>query len=138
MVTPVYDLPARAMAARYRAWWPWVWLAMGAALLPFSLFQTMLPLAAWLALVFLLRFARTQRAIIALPLIGLIGCVATLIATRGFFPAPQSYLFALAGLFSTIAYGLDRLLAPRLRGVLRTLVFPLADTTVNLLFICTS
>jgi apolipoprotein N-acyltransferase len=134
MVIPVYDLPAHATAARYRAWWSWAWLAVGAALLPFSLFQTVLPLAAWLAPVFLLRFARTQRAIVALPLIGLVSYLATLIATRGFFSAPQSYLFALAGLFSAIAYGLDRLLVPRLRGVLRTLVFPLADTTLNLLF----
>ena len=38
-------------------WLSWCWLAIGAALLPFTSFQTMLPLAAWLAPIFILRFA---------------------------------------------------------------------------------
>jgi hypothetical protein len=40
-------------------------------LLPFGQFQTIVPLAAWLAPIFLLRFSRTQRALIALPVLAL-------------------------------------------------------------------
>src|SRR5215472_1045460 len=38
----------------------YLWLALGIALLPFSAFEWAIPLAAWLAPVFLLRFVRTQ------------------------------------------------------------------------------
>ncbi|MBM4424322.1 MAG: hypothetical protein FJ030_13200 [Chloroflexi bacterium] len=40
----------------------WLWLILGAALLPFTQLQTAMPLAAWLAPVFLLRFARRNSA----------------------------------------------------------------------------
>lgn len=101
MVTTARDLSDGSATPLPRAWRSWLWLALGAALLPFSMFQTVPPLAAWLAPVFLMRFARTQRAIVALPLIGLVGYLAALIATRGFVPIPQSYLFALGGLLPT-------------------------------------
>ena len=39
----------------------WLWLLIGFALLPFTIVQTMLPLAAWLVPLFLLRFARIAR-----------------------------------------------------------------------------
>lgn len=112
----------------------WLWLALGAVLLPFSLFQTVIPLAAWLAPVFLLRFARTQRAVIALPLLGLTGYLAALVALRSFFPAPLVFVLALPGLTIAFAYAIDKLLAGRFRGVLRTLVFPVADTALGFLF----
>ncbi len=47
----------------------WLWLVIGAAVLFFSSIGPSFPLAAWLAPVFLLRFVRTQRARIGLPLL---------------------------------------------------------------------
>ena len=49
----------------------WLWLILGAALLSFGTIHTDLPLAAWLAPVLLLRFVRTQRALVGLPVIAL-------------------------------------------------------------------
>ena len=62
----------------------WLWLLVGFALLPFTLVQTMLPLAAWLAPIFMLRFARTaRRTWLALTLIFLAQAISKLIAIRG-------------------------------------------------------
>lgn len=94
----------------------------------------MAPLAAWLAPVFLLRAVRTRRALLVLPALGLAGYLAVLIAMRDFFPAPGIFVYALPGLFITVVYGADKLLAPRLSGGWRTLVLPLADTIFSFLF----
>ena len=40
----------------------WLWLVMGSALIPFAHVHWVIPVAVWLAPIFLLRFTRTQRA----------------------------------------------------------------------------
>src|SRR5215470_11918531 len=123
----------RLTATPRPGWTPWLWLATGAMLMQFAQFGHVIALAAWLAPVFLLRFVRTQRAVVALPVIGLLGYLTTLIALREVISAPGSYLFALAGLITIVPYGTDRLLARRIGGLLGTLVFPAADTTIPFL-----
>lgn len=62
----------------------WLWLLSGFLLLPFTFFQTVIPLAAWLAPLFLLRFTRTyRRPRAALTLVFLAYAAAVLIASRG-------------------------------------------------------
>ena len=39
----------------------WLWLLIGFALLPFTAYRDVIPLAAWIAPVFLLRFERVSR-----------------------------------------------------------------------------
>lgn len=117
--------------------WSWLWLLAGALLLPVTNLQTLVPVAAWLAPVFLLRFSRTQRAVVALPVLVVVFCVTTLVALRGgFFPvaAGAGYVLFVAGLGigGTVPYAVDVLLARRLGGVARTLVFPLAVTVAEL------
>lgn len=121
-------------AARRRGWTAWLWLCLGGALLPFTIFANVVPVAAWLAPVFLMRFVRTMRAAISLPAIGLLGYLTALLVLRDSVPSPALYFFALpAGLTMIISYGADRLLARRISGVLGTLVFPATDTAVNFL-----
>jgi len=68
----------------------WVWLLVGAGLLPVTGLQTLVPIAAWLAPVFLLRFTRTQRALVALPVLSVVLSGAALIGLRdGFFRLPE-------------------------------------------------
>jgi apolipoprotein N-acyltransferase len=112
----------------------WLWLLIGAALLPFAQFQTILPLAAWLAPVFLLRFARTQRLWVALLGLVLVHYVATVIGLRNILPAPAIYMIGLAGVTGVVTYLADRLLARRLNGLARTLVFPAASVAADWLF----
>jgi apolipoprotein N-acyltransferase len=109
----------------------WLWLACGAALLPFTLLQTTIAAAAWLAPVFLLRFARTTPARWAMPALAVAGAAATCVSFRGALPMNQMLLIAAGGAVLTpIPYAVDRLLGGRLTGLGRTLVFPMADTAV--------
>gem|GEM_PF-6682096 len=110
-----------------------MWLGLGTLLLSVSGARTVVPIAAWLASVFLLRFARTQPPKLAFPALAVATYAASLIALRGVFPLSQLLPFALVGLGDLLPYALDRLTKARLRGVPRTLVFPLAATTLGFL-----
>jgi apolipoprotein N-acyltransferase len=116
----------------------WLWLLIGAALLPWITTQTVIPIAAWLAPIFLLRFTRTQRAAIGLPLVVLVNIGAQFVASRnGIIPGPSGLelyiILASMGLIVSLSYIVDRLLAPRLTGLARTLVFPCSAVAVDLL-----
>lgn len=113
----------------------WLWLTIGAALLPFTSIQPNLPIAAWLAPIFLLRFTRTQRAAVGLPLIAVISCLAMVIPWWAFYSASPILVPVLSivyGIVGTLGYAVDRLLTPRLPSAVRSLVFPVALTTVDL------
>jgi apolipoprotein N-acyltransferase len=115
----------------------WLWLLTGFALLPFTAYRNVIPLAAWIAPVFLLRFVRVSpRGRPAVWLVALAYALAALIAMRGVpdrgvglaltligFPLVQGLLYMLP-------YVADRLIAPRLSTWPRMLVFPLAFTSL--------
>lgn len=117
----------------------WLWLLIGFVLLPFTIVQTRIPLAAWLAPIFLLRFARTAgRASVALSLIFLAQAIGNWIALRGsevgdlYVAVIGLILFSpFKGLVSTLPYAVDRIIGSRLDEKTRTLVFPLAYVTVD-------
>jgi apolipoprotein N-acyltransferase len=124
----------QSAVTQQRNWAAWLWLCVGGALLPFAIVGNVVPIAAWLAPVFLMRFVRTTRARICLPIIGVLGYLTALIVLRNNVPAPALYLFAVpAGVTLVLSYGADRLLARRIGGVLGTLVFPATDTALNFL-----
>lgn len=117
----------------------WLWLLLGFVFLPFTIVQTMLPLAAWLAPLFLLRFARTvRRGSLAMLLIFLAHAIGNWIALRGgevtdiWVAAIGLFLFSpFRGLVSTLPYAVDRRFGSRLGENMRTLMFPLAYVTVD-------
>jgi apolipoprotein N-acyltransferase len=117
----------------------WLWLLIGFLLLPFTMIQTVIPLAAWLAPVFLLRFARTaRRTWVALALIFAAYAAGVLIALRGSASTDlRMFIYGLVvfpiirGLMYTLPYVADRLIGARLGSWMRVLVFPLAFTTVD-------
>ncbi len=112
----------------------YLWLALALVLMPFAMdYKWIIPLAAWLYPIFLLRFIRTQplwRSI----LLGYLSSVlvAALLGPQGgAFPGASYYLAVwVFGAIFILAYLIDRLLASRLGGMLGTLVFPLAVTSV--------
>jgi apolipoprotein N-acyltransferase len=114
----------------------YLWLIVAVV---FSLFATgrwVIPLAAWLAPIFLLRFVRTQQAVRGILLASLVNVVAVAFAFQGAIPIPGLlyYLFALGvGLYATLPYVADRLIANRLHGFVATLVFPLTWATFEYL-----
>jgi apolipoprotein N-acyltransferase len=103
-------------------------------LLLFANGRWIIPLATWLAGVFIIRFLRTQKPVRGLILGLLTNIVVTIIAWRGMIPVPGLFYFLIAAGIGTtffLPYLADRLIAPRLNGFASTLVFPLAWTTVE-------
>jgi len=120
----------------------WLWLAIGAILLPFANIQTVWPIAAWLSPVFLMRFSRTRPFKVGLPLTLAAQISACAIGMRNDYtaiPAGPLLIGAILvyGLLFWLPLLLDRLLVAHLPGVLRTLVFPLAAVTLNYLLLFT-
>ena len=108
-------------------------------LLPFGQFQTIVALTAWLAPVFLLRFSRTQRALIALPVLTLVHYLATLVSMRGgLIPGDMLAMYALGGALGVLPYVADTALARRVPAWARTLVFPAAAVVLDWAFGLTS
>jgi apolipoprotein N-acyltransferase len=117
----------------------WLWLLVGLSLLPFTFYQTVIPLAAWLAPVFLLRFERTaRRRWLAILMIFAVYAVSILIALRGSVSGNAGlFIYGLIvfplmrGLMYTLPYAADRLLGARRGPWERVFIFPLAFTTAD-------
>ncbi len=113
-------------------WLSYLWLALGIALFAFSTLRWAIPLAAWLAPVFMLRFVRTQPLRRGMLLLLLARVLVQEVELQGVIPIPGVlyYLFVFGTVVvTTLPYLIDRMLARRLGGLLGTLVFPLAVTT---------
>jgi apolipoprotein N-acyltransferase len=116
----------------------YLWLAGAAVLTILVGGQWNIPLAAWLAPLFLLRFVRTQRPLPGLLLAWLVRSAAVVVFVhQGILSPPGSSpnytLVLLIGSFLMLPYLADRLMTPRLQGFVATFVFPLAFTTVEYL-----
>jgi len=107
---------------------PSVWLVFGGTILLFAMGRDTVPLAAWIAPVFLLRFARTVRGrYVALG--GLALGLAWLFQFRGMVPLPFWAVLVSAiptGVLGFLPYATDRWLRPRAAGFASTLIFPCA------------
>ena len=112
--------------------WSYLWLVIGAILLVFSNGNwRIIPLATWLAPVFLLRFLRTQKPGRGLVLVALMNIVAWFIMVQGMGGMLYYIAAAIYGLLFFLPFLADRLIAPRLKGIPSTLVFPLAWITIE-------
>ena len=124
--TPISDSPqAKTMDLR------WLWLLIGFALLPFTAYRVVFPLAAWIAPVFLLRFERVSRR--GGPALWLIFAAYTLAGVIDLIGIPGRGLDLLGGLTLfplyravrfTLPYVTDRLLGARRGTWPRMLLFP--------------
>ncbi|MGD0390430.1 MAG: hypothetical protein ABSC42_15915, partial [Tepidisphaeraceae bacterium] len=111
-----------------------IWLVPALGLLPFANGADSIPVAAWLAPVFLLRFVRGLRWYVGLPVVYVVLAGALALQFRGMVPLPaMGYIvfLALRGIACVMPYGVDLLLAHRLGGTPGTLVFPLACTVTE-------
>ncbi len=112
----------------------YVWLALGILFFAFGTLRWTIPLAAWLYPVFLLRFVRTQPLLRGIGLLLLALVLVWEVELPGFVPSVTVLLYVPIvfgfGVIATLPYLIDRLLAPRLQGLLATLVFPSAMATI--------
>jgi apolipoprotein N-acyltransferase len=117
--------------------WSYLWLALGTLLALFGSGRWTIPLAAWLGPVFMMRFVRTQKVFRGVILAWLGTYVMAVIGWWGMvpLPTPVSLIVLAVGTLTSIglSYLADRLLAPRLKGFVATLPFPLALTAADML-----
>jgi len=125
-----YQPPDPAASAHDR--WAYLWLFVGAGLLLFSNGRWIIPLATWLAPIFLIRFARTQPALKGLGLLLVTIVLASLFYWQGIIPG-SLYLPVASGIGAVfwLPYLADRLLVHRLQSFAATLVFPLLQVSLE-------
>ncbi len=112
--------------------WAYLWLCVGAGLLLVSNGRWFIPLATWLAPVFLIRFARTQPARRGLALLLAINILASVFMWQGIIPGGLHLPVASGiGVVFWLPYLADRLLVRRLGGFVSTLVFPLLQVSLE-------
>jgi apolipoprotein N-acyltransferase len=127
--------------AKKSNYWSFLWLALAAIFFLFYDAKWNIPIAAWLTLVFALRFFHTQplkRGFIIFVLVLIIPCY---FAWQGYVPLSGLIYFifvVIVCVSNSLTYLIDRLLAPRLKGFVSTLVFPLAFVTVQYIMVLTS
>jgi apolipoprotein N-acyltransferase len=93
---------------------PFVWLAIGGVFATLCLGKGAVPFAAWLAPIFLLRFARTTPPFAGLLLIWLVLLLAASASNRGVIPLSGFTYFGVVFIIAialTLSYAADRLLA---------------------------
>lgn len=107
----------------------YLWLALGSGILLFANGQHIVPIAAWVGTIFMVRFLRTQKALTGL----LAGYLAnTLVFYFQWYPAFKdagtmfTVYTAAFGLLVYLPYVADRLLRPRIGGLAGSLVLPTA------------
>lgn len=112
--------------------WSYLWLLIGAGLLLFANGRWIIPLATWLAPIFLMRFARTQPARRGLGLLLVANVLAYIFIWQGMIPG-GFYLLVASGIavIFWLPYLADRLLVNRLPGFVATLVFPLLQVSLE-------
>lgn len=133
MQTKLEAATEKSPAAFTRSWIP---LVIALVLLPFANGTNAIALAAWLAPLFLLRFTRTQRIMVSVPLVLAVQVVTLAFQYRGMVPFPTpvyAVVMVFYGLCFTLPYLGDRLLTRRLSVFSGTLVFPLISTSVEYL-----
>lgn len=103
------------------------WLIAAGALLLVADGRNTIALAAWLAPACLLRFVRKEPALRGLVIAYIAIVITRGIAFRGMVPIPGIFYYifaAISGISALLPYIADRLLAERLGGFSRTLIFP--------------
>jgi apolipoprotein N-acyltransferase len=99
--------------------------------------NALVPVAAWIAPLFMLRFVRQSPASTGIVLGAAAYAIAHILAWDGVLPFHGPTFYAVAGgvgLLFFVPVAVDRLLAPRLDGIAATLVFPTAWVVVEHLF----
>ena len=142
VLTPVQSVksgPATVEAAAREAGhspWSYVWLSVAILLFVVANGGWIIPIAAWISPVFLVRFLRTQRPIWGLCLASASMTCAAFVSWWGMVPAPGVLYFVIVGLLTAgvlVPFAVDRLLFQRFDGLPRTLILPTALVSMEFL-----
>lgn len=133
------DPSTKIAAATVRRWGadrPWLWLVAAALLLLIADGRNTVALAAWIAPICLLRFLRLRSGWGGFAAAYAVRLITLPIAERGMIPVPGVFYYIFIAVISFVAllpYVADRAIAPRLKPIPATLIFPAAMVTVQFL-----
>ena len=117
----------------------WICLIAGAIFLVFANGRFAFAFAAWIAPALLLVFTREEKPFKGFVILSITAGICSQISFWNFSSRnPQNILFylpLLMGLILSIPYLVDRLMRNHFMGVVRTLIFPVAYTTVEFLYV---
>ena len=130
-------MPTFPVADRYS----YLWLVLGSGLGLFSFADWSVPLAPWLSILCLIRFSHSQPPLRGYLLLCLLGTATPIVhfvwlgvAPAGFPPHMLYGMVIVGTLLMNLAYLADRLITPRIPGLLATLVFPVTLTCWEFVF----
>ena len=116
------------MTGKDSKYMPFIWLVIGTILLIFIRGKWLIPLTAWIAPIFILRFMHLKNKRWAIPGCFISHIIASWITFREAIPFPGIGYFIVAGIMGSlfcIPFITDRLLFRKNSGFLTTLIFPL-------------
>jgi apolipoprotein N-acyltransferase len=117
--------------------WSYLWLLLGALFFICGV-RWAVPFAVWLSPIFMLRFIRTQKPLWGLITALIVFIIGNSIASYGMMPGMPLVVTGItaiiAGIFIILPFVADRLISPRCRGLIATLVYPLARVTLAYLY----
>jgi apolipoprotein N-acyltransferase len=125
-------------ATKIEARWPYLWLLLGSVFLYFGVGRWAIPIAVWIGPVFMLRFIRTQKPLRGFIITLIVFFIIMAVTISGVMRGRVSLLITvivgiITGAIYIIPLIIDRLIAPRIHGLLSTLFYPMAG--VMLLYI---
>jgi apolipoprotein N-acyltransferase len=117
------------------------YLLIGFVFLFFFNGRWILPVAAFLAPLFLIRFLRHQKPIKGFLLLILAGWVSNIFVWKGMMPIAgffYYFLMLMMSVFTSITFLIDRIYSQKLKGIISTLVFPSAYVIMEFIVVSTN
>jgi apolipoprotein N-acyltransferase len=120
---------------KYNLLSPYLLLIAGISIFIFSNGRWIVPIGAWIAPVFLLRFVRSQKSFTGLTILFVLIAIVSRIMLFGIIPSlPGGLTYILTiyyGVLWFFPYLADRLITKKLNGFISTFVFPIAAVTAE-------
>ena len=119
----------------------YIYLLIGFIALFFFNGRWILPIAAFIAPIFLIRFLRFQKPFIGFLIIVLAFWVSNIFVWKGMMPMSGFFYYFVAfmmSVFTSLTFLLDRIYVQKLKGIVSTLIFPTAYVLMDYITISTN
>lgn len=119
----------------------YTYLLIGFVFLFFFNGRWILPIAAFIAPVFLIRFLRFQRPIRGFFLLVIAGWISNIFIWKGMMPVTgffYYFLMLMMSLFTSLTFLIDRIYSQKLNGIVSTLIFPSVYVIMDFIVIATN
>lgn len=119
----------------------YVYLLIGFLFLIFSNGRWILPIAAFLAPLFLIRFLRFHKSHIGFMILIFVGSISNIIIWKGMMPMSGLFYYILMfmmSLFTSLTYLIDRICSQKIKGIISSLVFPSANVILEYIVVSTN